>query len=78
MLTGLVTGQFELDSRVAEAMCRKVVTMNHHDTAAALPELFADGEIAIVVDDEQRVVAVVTKIDFVDYLTRVESLQRVT
>ena len=35
-----------------------------------LRELFAEHHVAIVLDDDERVAGVLTKIDLVEYLTR--------
>ncbi len=74
VLSGLVAGQFKLTARVAEAMVRKVNTVREPEPASALPEIFARGEVALVVDDSQHVSAIITKIDLVEYLTRTSSL----
>jgi len=74
VLSGLVSGQFTLETRCAEAMCRRVTTVTEHEPASMLPGLFASGEVAIIVDDRQRVAALLTKMDLVDYLTRMKNL----
>ena len=55
---------------LAEVMVRRVTTLGLHDDATKLPALFERGEVAIVVDDERKVVAVLTKLDFIEVLSR--------
>jgi cystathionine beta-synthase len=78
VLSGLVAGQFHLQMTVAEAMTRQVTTVLEHEPASMLPELFSRGEVAIVTNEAQGVLSIITKIDFVDYLTREETLQSAT
>ena len=75
VLSGLVSGKYSLDARVAEAMNRSVRTVREEDPASALPEIFARDEVALVVDDSMQVVALITKIDMVDHLTRGQELE---
>jgi CBS-domain-containing membrane protein len=51
-------------------MFRKVRTVAESDDAGSLTKLFAEGMVALVVDDAQHLKAIVTKMDLVDYLTR--------
>ena len=78
VLNGLVTNQFRLESTVAEAMNRRVHALEEHSPASDLPDLFARGEVAIVVNDKHEVQSLLTKIDFVDYLTRDHTLNEAT
>jgi hypothetical protein len=39
-----------------------------HDPAGELPSIFERGEVALVVDPEQRVQAILTKLDLIEYL----------
>ncbi len=78
VLNGMVEGKFTAESRVAEAMNRRVATVSEHDPASGLPEIFGRGEIALVVDDGMGVVGLLTKIDLVEYLTRTANLQDVS
>jgi len=55
---------------LAEVMVRKVTTVTEHDSAGRLPEVFERGEVAIVVDAERKVEAILTKMDFIDYLSK--------
>ncbi len=69
VLGKLVEGQAELSSAVAEVMFRNVKTVSQREDAACLTGFFADGLVALVVDDEHRLLGIVTKMDLVDYLT---------
>jgi cystathionine beta-synthase len=69
LLGKLVEGRASLSSTVAEVMMRRVTTVTLADDASALRQLFAEGLVGIVVDDSQRVLGVVTKMDLVDLLT---------
>jgi Mg/Co/Ni transporter MgtE len=51
-------------------MFRNVVTVNVDDDAGLLAELFGKGLVALVVDDERRLLGLITKMDLVDLLTR--------
>ena len=70
LLARIVEGNASLASAVAEVMFRKVHTLNVDDDAGKLLEVFAQGEVGIVVDDEDRVRGVITKMDLVDSLTQ--------
>jgi cystathionine beta-synthase len=70
LLGRLVEGRASLASTVAEVMFRNVRTVNVQDDAGVLTKLFADGLVALVVDDAIRLQGIITKMDLVDYLTR--------
>jgi cystathionine beta-synthase len=70
VLTLLVEGRAHMENSVAEVMNRRVSTVTADDPAGRLHEFFNRGEVAIVLDDAKRVVALLTKIDFVEYLTK--------
>jgi cystathionine beta-synthase len=70
LLGRLVEGRASLASTIAEVMFRNVRTVNVQDDAGVLTKLFADGLVALVVDDANRLQGIVTKMDLVDYLTR--------
>jgi len=75
VLSFLVEGR-ESGTPLAELMERRVRTVRPHDDAASLPEIFEGGEVAIVVDDERKVEAVITKMDFIDFLSKRRKLQQ--
>ncbi|MBM3988646.1 MAG: cystathionine beta-synthase [Planctomycetes bacterium] len=70
LLGKLVEGRASLSSSIAEVMFRKVRTVADSEDAGSLTKLFAEGLVALVVDDSQHLKAIVTKMDLVDYLTR--------
>jgi cystathionine beta-synthase len=70
VLSKLVDGRANLDSKVAEVMFRNVRTVTEGAEASVLTGLFAEGLVAVVVDDARNVRGVVTKLDLVDFLTR--------
>jgi cystathionine beta-synthase len=69
LLGKLVEGRASLASTVAEVMFRKVHTVNEREDAGVLTKMFAEGLVGLVVDDEQCLKGIVTKMDLVDYLT---------
>jgi cystathionine beta-synthase len=62
----LVSGKATAGTTVAEAMVRKVSTVQLNDSAGALLSIFEQGEVALVVDHERRLVGIVTKMDLID------------
>jgi cystathionine beta-synthase len=70
VLGKLVDGRASLDSAVAEVMFRKVTTVLESDDASVLTETFAQGLVAVVVDEDRALRGVLTKLDLVDFLTR--------
>ena len=78
VLQGLVSQTWQLATKVAEAMCRRVSTVKEHTPASELPEIFGRGEVAIVIDSGQKVLGLLTKIDLVEYLTQTDRLQQTT
>ncbi|MFT5475367.1 MAG: cystathionine beta-synthase, partial [Planctomycetota bacterium] len=69
VLGRIVEGQASLSSHVAEVMFRNVNTIDINEDAAGLLERFASDEVGLVVDSEQRVQGILTKMDLVDHLT---------
>ncbi|MCK6445862.1 MAG: cystathionine beta-synthase [Planctomycetes bacterium] len=70
LLGKLVDGRASLSSAVAEVMFRKVRTAQENDDARALTKMFAEGLVGLVVDEQQRLKGIITKMDLVDYLTK--------
>jgi len=66
----LVDGHATAESSIAEVMERNVATVSMHASAGTLPAIFDRGEVAIVIDGENRVRGLLTKLDLIDYLTR--------
>ncbi|MCB9748659.1 MAG: cystathionine beta-synthase [Myxococcales bacterium] len=58
------------DTPLAEVMVRKVSTVLPNDDAQRLPPMFERGEVAIVVNSDRAVTSVLTKMDFIDYISR--------
>lgn len=70
VLGKLVEGRVALTSMVAEVMFRNVRTVTDADDIGMLSKLFAEGFVAVVVDDSKSVRGIVTKMDLVDFLTK--------
>ncbi len=70
VLGKLLEGRVSKDTAVAEVMFRKVRVVSSREDAGSLTRLFAEGLVAVVVDEDQALVGVLTKMDLVDYLTR--------
>ncbi|MEM9070353.1 MAG: cystathionine beta-synthase [Myxococcota bacterium] len=68
LLRFLVDGK-QPETPLAEVMERKVSTLLTHDEASVLPRIFEQGEVAIVVDEERKVIALLTKLDYIEVLT---------
>jgi cystathionine beta-synthase len=64
----LVSGRVDANTIVAEVMERKVSTVFMHASSAELPRIFERGEVALVVDDERRVLSLITKMDLIEML----------
>ncbi len=69
VLRFLVEGR-DPNTSLAEVMVRRVTTMSPHDDADALPHVFERGEVALVVNEERQVSAIVTKMDYIDVLAK--------
>ena len=69
LLGKLVDGRATTATSVVEVMFRNVRTAHHTQEAGTLPDLFADGFAALVVDDDDALVGIISKVDLVDYLT---------
>jgi len=73
LLQVLVDGRAARDTSIAEVMVRTVSTVKVHTSAGELPLIFDRGEVAIVVDDERKVLALLTKIDLINFLAKTTS-----
>jgi hypothetical protein len=49
---------------------RKVSTVAMHASSGELPRIFERGEVALVVDDDRKVLALITKMDLIEMLAR--------
>jgi cystathionine beta-synthase len=70
VLHTMVAGYATANSAIAEVMVRRVSTVLPHAGARDLTQIFDRGEVAIVVDDDHRVIGILTKLDLIDYLTK--------
>ena len=68
LLHHLVSRRADGATSVAEVMERRVSTISLHAGTGELPRIFERGEVAIVVDDDNRVQAILTKLDLIDVL----------
>ncbi|MFK7987238.1 MAG: cystathionine beta-synthase [Sandaracinaceae bacterium] len=68
VLSLLVEGRDE-NTALAEVMVRRVSTVGPHDDAEQLRDLFERGEVAIVVDADRGVSAVLTKMDLIEFMS---------
>src|SRR5687767_11623692 len=69
VLGRIVAGNATLSSKVAEVMFRRVHTINSRQDAGELLKMFARDEVGLVLDDDERLIGIVTKMDLVDDLT---------
>jgi cystathionine beta-synthase len=70
LLGRLVEQRATLSSSIAEVMFRNVVTIDKDADAGELTALFGSGHVGLVVDSNKDLLAVVTKMDLVDYLAK--------
>ena len=75
VLTFLVEGK-DIETPLAEVMVRRVSTVRHHDDASVLPQMFERGEVAIVVDEDRKIEAVLTKLDLIEFMSKRRKLER--
>jgi cystathionine beta-synthase len=69
LLGKMVEGHASLSSAVAEVMFRKVHTIHENSDAGQLLEVFGQGEVGLVVNDEGALRGLITKMDLFDHLT---------
>jgi cystathionine beta-synthase len=69
VLGRIVSGNATLSSKVAEVMFRRVHTINVRQDAGELLKMFAKDEVGLVLDDDEKLIGIVTKMDLVDHLT---------
>ena len=70
MLRRLVEGSAKPTHSLGEVMERKVMTLKPEAPTAELPRVFERGEVALVMDDENHVHGIITKMDMIEHLTR--------
>ncbi len=66
----MVDGGAGAETAVVEVMERKVSTMRPHAPASELVDLFDEGNVALVVDEGQHLLGILTKVDLIEFLTR--------
>ncbi|HED65107.1 MAG TPA: cystathionine beta-synthase [Planctomycetes bacterium] len=70
LLSKMAEGRASLSSAVAEVMFRNIVTVHVNEDASTLTDLFPKGYVALIVDDDMRLVGILTKMDLVDHITK--------
>lgn len=70
ILRHLVGGKLSPSASIVEIMERQVVTVGLGTPAAELPNLFSRGEVALVVDDQQQLQGLITKMDLIELLKK--------
>lgn len=65
----LVSGRCTPETTVAEAMVRRVSTVEIQDPAGELPQIFERGEVALVVDGNRHLLGLVTKMDLIEVIS---------
>ncbi|MFT3693447.1 MAG: cystathionine beta-synthase [Kofleriaceae bacterium] len=68
LLHQLMSGRVDRNTVVAEVMERKVSTVSMHAGSGELPRIFERGEVAIVVDEANAVLGILTKMDLIEML----------
>jgi cystathionine beta-synthase len=68
LLHHMVSGRVDKSTTVAEVMERRVSTVSMHAGSGELPRIFERGEVAVVVDEDRRVLALLTKMDLIEML----------
>jgi cystathionine beta-synthase len=70
LLHVLMDGRGGRGTSIAEVMVRNVATVQMHTNAGELNSIFDRGEVALVIDEDRAVLAILTKIDLINFLTR--------
>jgi cystathionine beta-synthase len=65
----LVSGKATPETTVAEAMVRRVSTVDIGAPASELLAIFERGEVALVIDGDRRLLGLVTKMDLIDIVS---------
>ena len=68
VLHSLVSGRADNERLIAEIMERNVATVTMHTSSSELTQIFERGEIALVVDNDRGIQAIVTKMDLIELL----------
>ena len=78
VLAALFDDRCTMESKIAEVMCRKVVTVGLDAPASHLADVFMRGEVALVVDDQGKLVTLLSKVDLIEHLARSGGATHVT
>jgi cystathionine beta-synthase len=70
LLRYLVSGEYSLDSAVGPLVESEYATVTPDTKIELVQNLLSDARMAIVVDEGETIVGIVTKIDLIDYLAR--------
>src|SRR5262245_36671780 len=68
LLHHLIEGHVDNSTILAEVMERKVSTVYMHASSSELPRIFERGEVALVIDDDNQVLSLITKMDLIELL----------
>jgi CBS domain-containing protein len=68
VLASLFADHCTMETVIAEVMCRQVATVRLHDKASLLAQAFGRGETAIVIDDSDRLIGILSKMDLIRHL----------
>lgn len=60
-------------SSIAEVMLRSVETVSVDDDASALLDCFSRGAVGLVMDENEKLIGILAKMELVDHLTSVVS-----
>ena len=74
LLHVMVEGNASGESSIAEVMERRVNTISPDADAVELTRVFERGEVALVVDENRKVQGILTKMDLIEYLTKVPTV----
>lgn len=69
LLERLAGGRAGPETTVAEVMSRTVTTLSPSDEVSELTRRFESNEVAVVVDENEEIVSLLTKLDLIAYLT---------
>jgi cystathionine beta-synthase len=70
VLTALFDDRCTMDTVVAEVMCRDVSTVSIFDDATRLAEVFLRGEVALVINENGKLMTLLSKLDLIEHLSR--------
>jgi cystathionine beta-synthase len=68
VLGSLFADHCTMETVIAEVMCRQVATVRLYDKASLLAQAFGRGETAIVIDDSDKLIGILSKMDLIRHL----------